>query len=69
MRPIFWVVLGLIGLLLLFAGIKVLQIFAMVSAGKKMVPPPTTVTSAIVKQADWQPILSAVGSISPVQGA
>jgi len=67
--PIFWVVLGLVGLFLLFAGIKVLQIFTMVSAGKKMVPPPTTVTSAIVKQTDWQPILSAVGSISPVQGA
>ena len=61
--------LGLVGLFLLFAGIKVLQIFTMVSAGKKMVPPPTTVTSAIVKQTDWQPILSAVGSISPVQGA
>jgi membrane fusion protein (multidrug efflux system) len=67
--PIVWVVLGLIGLALLFGGIKVLQIFAMVSAGAKMVPPPTTVTSAIVKQADWQPILSAIGSISPVQGA
>jgi membrane fusion protein (multidrug efflux system) len=67
--PIFWVVLGLIGLFVLFAGIKVLQIFTMVSAGAKMVPPATTVTSAIVKQADWQPILSAVGSISPVQGA
>jgi membrane fusion protein (multidrug efflux system) len=67
--PIFWVVLGLVGLFLLFAGIKVLQILTMVSAGKKMVPPPTTVTSAIVKQNDWQPILSAVGSVSPVQGA
>ena len=39
------------------AGIKVLQIFTMISAGKKMVPPPTTVTSAIVKQTDWQPML------------
>lgn len=67
--PIFWVVLGLIGLLFLFGGIKVLQIFTMVSAGAKMVPPPTTVTSAVVKQTDWQPILSAIGSISPVQGA
>jgi len=62
-------VLGLVGLFVLFAGIKVLQIFTMVSVGKKMVPPPTTVTSAIVKQTDWQPILSAVGSVSPVQGA
>lgn len=67
--PIFWVVLGLIGLFLLLAGIKVLQIVTMVSAGARMVPPPTTVTSAIVQQADWQPILSAIGSISPVQGA
>ena len=50
--PIFWVVLGLIGLFLLFGGIKALQIFAMVSAGAKMVPPPTTVTSAVVKQTD-----------------
>ena len=34
-----------------------------------MVTPPTTVTSVDVKKADWQPILTAVGSISPVQGA
>ena len=34
-----------------------------------MVPPPTTVTSAKVEQANWQPMLSAVGSITPVQGA
>ena len=67
--PVFWVVLGIIGLFLLFGGIKALQIFTMVSAGAKMVPPPTTVTSAIVQQADWQPTLGAVGSVSPVQGA
>ena len=34
-----------------------------------MTPPPTTVTSAKVEQADWEPILTAVGSVSPVQGA
>ena len=34
-----------------------------------MVPPPTTVTSAEAKMADWQPMLTAVGSVSPVQGA
>jgi membrane fusion protein, multidrug efflux system len=67
--PIVWVVLALIGLFFFFGGVKVLQIFTMISAGKAMVPPPTTVTSAIVKQADWQPLLSAIGSISPVQGA
>ena len=31
--------------------------------------PPMTVTSAEVKQENWAPLLSAVGSISPVQGA
>ena len=31
--------------------------------------PPTTVSSAVVKEEDWAPVLSAVGSISAVQGA
>src|SRR5437667_331444 len=34
-----------------------------------MTMPPTTVTSAPVKEEDWPPVLSAVGSVSPVQGA
>lgn len=67
--PIFWVILGLVGIFLLLAGIKALQIVTMIKAGKATVPPPTTVTSAIVKQADWQPTVAAVGSVSPVQGA
>jgi membrane fusion protein (multidrug efflux system) len=66
---VFKVILALVGVFLIIAGIKALQIFTMVSAGKKMVPPPTTVTSADVKKGDWQPVLTAVGSISPVQGA
>ena len=60
---------ALVGVFLIIAGIKVLQMLTMISAGKKMVPPPTTVTSADVKKGDWQPMLTAVGSISPVQGA
>ena len=46
-----------------------MQIMKLVNMGKTMVPPPTTVTSAKVEQANWQPMLSAVGSIAPVQGA
>lgn len=68
-RAVFKVVAGLIGVFLLIGGIKVTQIMTLISNGKKMVPPPTTVTSAKVEQADWQPMLSAVGSIAPVQGA
>ena len=68
-RPVLKVVLAVIVLFLVIAGIKVLQFVTMISAGKKMVPPPTTVTSAEAKKADWQPMLTAIGSVSPVQGA
>src|SRR3954470_14017228 len=68
-KSVWKVVLGLLAVLLLLAGIKFWQIMTLVSAGKKMVPPPMTVTSAEVKLGDWQPMLTAVGSVSPVQGA
>src|SRR5438128_7898693 len=34
-----------------------------------MVPPPVTVTSAEVREENWAPVLSAIGSVSAVQGA
>jgi membrane fusion protein (multidrug efflux system) len=68
-KAVWKVIAALVGLFVLIAGIKAWQIMTMISAGKKMVPPPTTVTSVDVKQADWQPMRTAVGSISPVQGA
>jgi membrane fusion protein (multidrug efflux system) len=63
------VVLGMVAVFLVIAGVKVWQIMTLVSAGKKMVPPPTTVTSAPVEKGDWQPTLTAIGSITAVQGA
>ena len=66
---VFKVILVLLAVFLVVGGIKVLQIMTLISTGKKMVPPPTTVTSVNVKQADWQPMLTAIGSITPVQGA
>ncbi len=66
---IFKVIVGVIIVFVLLAGIKVLQITTLISTSKKMVPPPTTVASATVERADWQPMLTAVGSITPVQGA
>ncbi len=68
-KAVWKVIAALVGIFLIIAGIKALQMWTMISAGKKMVPPPTTVTSADVKKGDWQPVLTAVGSISPVQGA
>lgn len=68
-RAVFKVVAGLVAVFLLIAGIKVWQIMTLISAGKKMTPPPTTVTSTPVQKSDWQRMLTAVGSINPVQGA
>src|ERR1700688_2865009 len=47
--------------------IKFLQVRKMMSNPMQM--PATTVTSAPVKEEDWAPVLSAVGSVSAVQGA
>lgn len=60
-------ILAVFALFVILAVIKGLQIFTMISAKPPM--PLETVTSAQVKEEDWAPLLSAVGSISPVQGA
>ncbi|HEV2097239.1 MAG TPA: efflux RND transporter periplasmic adaptor subunit [Chthoniobacterales bacterium] len=66
---VFKIVLALVAVLIVVGGIKALQIKKMIAMGAKMMPPPTTVTSAKVETADWEPVLSAIGSVSPVQGA
>ncbi len=48
-------------------GIKALQIGKMMSMPQTI--PPTTVSSTSVKEEDWAPRLTAVGSVSAVQGA
>jgi membrane fusion protein (multidrug efflux system) len=62
------IAIGLLVAILAFAfGIKAMQIRKMVST--PMVMPPTTVSSATVKEENWAPTLSAVSSLSAVQGA
>ena len=68
-KPVAKVILALLAVFFLIVAIKASQIVAMISAGSAMVPPPTTVTSAKVKKELWEPVLTAVGSVSPVQGA
>ena len=68
-KPVWIAIASVVGVIVLLLLIKGLQISSMISAGKKMAPPPETVTSAVVKEEDWAPTLRAVGSISPVQGA
>src|SRR5712672_818513 len=62
------VAIGLLAAIIVFVvGIKILQIVKMTST--PMVMPPTTVSSVTVKAEDWAPRLTAVGSVSAVQGA
>jgi len=56
-----------LALFLALADVKAFQFRKM--GASPMVMPPTTVTSAPVKEEDWPPVLSSVGSISAVQGA
>jgi len=58
---------GLVLLVVLLVGIKAMQIGKMMSSPMTM--PPTTVSSVVVKEEDWAPALSAIGSVSAVQGA
>lgn len=67
-KRIFIAILGLVVLVALLAGIKALQIRAMIAQGKKFVPPPETVTTATVKSESWESALTAVGSVTAVQG-
>ncbi len=65
------IILILLGLLLVvgvLAGIKFLQIRQMIDAGKQVTPPPAIVTTAKVQTETWQSSLTAVGSLSAVQG-
>jgi membrane fusion protein (multidrug efflux system) len=62
------VLVGLIVMTGALAGVKALQIGAMIKAGKSFVPPPESVTSAAVEAADWQSMQPAVGTLVAVQG-
>jgi membrane fusion protein (multidrug efflux system) len=66
-HPILLGVLGLVLLFVILAAIKAMQIRKMMAM--PMVMPPTTVSSVQVKQDDWPPIFSSIGTVSAVQGA
>jgi len=61
-------VLGLVILLGAIVGIKALQIVAMVAQGKNFVPPPEAISTAVATEEHWAPVLTAIGSLSAVQG-
>jgi membrane fusion protein, multidrug efflux system len=68
LKRVFVVAGILLAILALLAGIKVLQIHEMIAAASGFKPPAETVTTARVAAADWESLLTAVGSLSAVQG-
>lgn len=66
-KPIFLAIAGVVAALFLLILIKGLQIGTMMKMPHEI--PATTVTSALVKEEDWAPQISSVGSVSAVQGA
>src|SRR5215471_10230778 len=49
-------------------GIKAMQFGKLIAAGKAYVPPPESVSSAVVREENWQDTLEAIGSVTAVQG-
>jgi len=68
LRPWIYSALGLLLLVLALGGIKAGQIGAMIAAGKAFAPPPESVTSAVVAQADWPRTRAAIGTLVAVHG-
>jgi membrane fusion protein (multidrug efflux system) len=67
-KKILFAVLGVVLIIAVLAGIKTLQIRSMIDSGKKFVPPPETVTTALAKSESWETALSSTGSLTAVQG-
>jgi membrane fusion protein, multidrug efflux system len=66
-KPIVIAIALLVAMCVFVFGLKALQIGKMMSTPQTM--PPTTVSSVSVKEEDWAPRLTAVGSVSAVEGA
>jgi len=67
-KPVFLTVLALIALVGVLAGIKFLQFRRMIDAGAQFVPPAETVTTAEVRAESWDSLVTAVGTLTAVQG-
>lgn len=67
-KRILFALIGLAIVIAILAGTKAFQIGAMIDQGKKFVPPPETVTSAVAKADSWEASLTAVGTLTAVHG-
>src|SRR5690242_4093699 len=50
------------------AGVKALQVKKLVAIGKSYTVPPESVSSAVAREEKWQGTLTAIGSVTAVQG-
>jgi membrane fusion protein, multidrug efflux system len=67
-KRILSVILGLVILIAVLSAVKAMQIQAMIAQGENAVPPPETVTTAVARAESWETVLTAVGSLTAVQG-
>ena len=68
MKAFVSVIVGLIIVIGLLAGGKVLQFSAMFAAADTMMPPPPSVSTTAVVDDEWERILRSVGSLEAAQG-
>jgi len=67
-RKILVAVSGLIVVIAVLAGVKALQIRALIKAGASAPVPSETISAIEVKEATWEALLPAIGSVTAVQG-
>lgn len=67
-KNILFTALGLLAVIGLLGGAKIMQFVAMAKAGESMVLPPTVVSSSTVESQHWEVTLPSVGSLEAVQG-
>ena len=67
-RKILVAVSGLLVVIAVLAGVKALQIRALIQAGSEFSVPAETISAAEVREETWESLLPAVGSITAVHG-
>jgi membrane fusion protein (multidrug efflux system) len=67
-RRVIIAVVAVAALIVLIAGIKAYQIMGYIAQAKHNAAPPQTVTAIVAHYSDWQPEISAVGSVRAARG-
>ena len=67
-RRVIIAIVAVVALVVLIAGIKAVQIMGYIAQAKRNAAPPQTVTTMVARYSDWQPQISAIGSVRAVRG-